>query len=88
VELVNAISEYLEAMLSIRNVCLIYDMASVYSLTSLLQTCFEFMDQNATEILQSDSFMQLSAVSFYSYMIVHTLTCALLSAVDESRSIS
>ncbi|ELU08603.1 hypothetical protein CAPTEDRAFT_220698 [Capitella teleta] len=63
VELKNSISQYLEAMLSIRNVCLIYDMASVYSLSSLLQTCFEFMDQNAMDTLQSDSFMTLSASS-------------------------
>ena len=58
-----AISEYLEAVLNIRNVCLIYDIASVYSLQSLCLHCCEYMDRNAADILQSESFLTLSPVS-------------------------
>jgi BTB/POZ domain-containing protein 9 len=38
-------------MLSIRNVCLIYDTASLYSLPDLITACRTFMDKHAAEIL-------------------------------------
>jgi len=59
--------------LNIRNVCLIFDIASMYSLRSLCETCCEYMDHNATEILQSDGFLSLSPVCntcFYSFNIL------------------
>ncbi|XP_045185511.2 BTB/POZ domain-containing protein 9-like [Mercenaria mercenaria] len=59
-ELESAISDYLKAILNIRNVCLIYDLANIYSLRSLCETCKEFMDRNASQILQSDAFLTLS----------------------------
>lgn len=62
VELQNAMSEYLKKKLSISNVCMIFDVASMYSLCSLCDRCCEFMDQNAAEILQSESFLCLSLV--------------------------
>ncbi|XP_052263784.1 BTB/POZ domain-containing protein 9-like [Dreissena polymorpha] len=58
-----AISDYLKAILNIRNVCLIYDLANIYSLQSLCEVCKDFMDRNATQILHSESFLQLSAHS-------------------------
>ena len=61
-ELESAISDYLKAILNIRNVCLIYDLANIYSLDSLCVVCMEFMDRNASHILQSDAFLQLSQV--------------------------
>ncbi len=61
-ELEVAISDYLKSTLNIGNVCLIFDLASMYSLASLSQTCCEFMDRNAGDILHSDSFLTLSAV--------------------------
>lgn len=62
-ELESAISDYLKAILNIRNVCLIYDLANIYSLRSLCETCKEFIDRNASQILLSDAFLQLSKTS-------------------------
>ena len=62
VELEASISDYLKAVLNIRNVCLIYDIASVYSLRSLSRTCCEFIDHNASDIIHSDAFFNLSPV--------------------------
>ena len=64
VELQSSISNYLKAVLNIRNVCLIYDIASMYQLTSLSDTCCDFMDHNASEIIKTEAFDQLSPVSF------------------------
>ena len=63
VELETSISEYLKAILNIRNVCLIYDLANIYSLKSLCYVCKEFMDRNAAHILHSEAFLGLSQVS-------------------------
>ncbi|CAE1248590.1 BTBD9 [Acanthosepion pharaonis] len=63
VELESAISDYLKATLNIRNVCLIYDLANMYNLTSLCQVCKEFIDRNAMDILHSESFYSLSQSS-------------------------
>jgi BTB/POZ domain-containing protein 9 len=62
VELQTAMSEHLKAILNIRNVCLIFDIASMYSLRSLCETCCQYMDHNAAEILQSEGFLSLSPV--------------------------
>jgi len=81
VELQSAMSEYLKAVLHIRNVCLIFDIASMYGLRSLCETCCQFMDHNAAEILQSEGFLTLSLVclsSFYS----HCSICCMSSAVS------
>ncbi|XP_029650042.1 BTB/POZ domain-containing protein 9 [Octopus sinensis] len=63
VELESSISDYLKATLNIQNVCLIYDLANMYSLISLSQVCKEFIDRNALEILCSTSFCSLSESS-------------------------
>ena len=62
VELESSISDYLKAVLNIRNVCLIFDIASMYNLKSLCVTCCEFMDRNASDIIQSENFFTLSTV--------------------------
>jgi BTB/POZ domain-containing protein 9 len=49
-------------MLSIRNVCLIYDTASLYALQDLIAACRIFMDKYATDILSQESFLSLSSV--------------------------
>lgn len=63
VELETSISEYLKAILNIKNVCLIYDLANIYSLKSLCNVCKEFMDRNASHILHSEAFLGLSQSS-------------------------
>ncbi|OQR73193.1 BTB/POZ domain-containing protein 9-like [Tropilaelaps mercedesae] len=56
-----AICRYLQEILSVRNVCTVYDKAQLYSLDQLSQTCCRFIDRHAAGILNSDAFLQLSA---------------------------
>ncbi|XP_041353086.1 BTB/POZ domain-containing protein 9-like isoform X2 [Gigantopelta aegis] len=63
VELESSISDYLKAILNIKNVCVIYDLANMYSLTSLCNVCKEFIERNASEILRCDYFYSLSQSS-------------------------
>ena len=57
-----AISDYLRAVLSIRNVCLIYDTAALYQLASLVASCAVFMDRHAAKVIRHESFNTLTAV--------------------------
>lgn len=60
-----AISDYLKAVLSTSNVCMIYDMANLYDLTSLSETCLEFIDRNASVVMGNEQFYRLTDVSIY-----------------------
>ncbi|KAG1654457.1 BTB/POZ domain-containing protein 9 [Nymphon striatum] len=86
IDLQMAISVYLEAILNITNVCMIYDMANLYQLTSLVEVCSLFMDRHASEIIQHGSFLSLSA-SALKNMISRDSFCApeveIFSAVCE-----
>lgn len=55
-----AICRYLKEILSVRNVCAIYDKAHLYHLQQLSQTACLFIDRHAAAILRSDAFLQLS----------------------------
>ncbi|XP_078256113.1 BTB/POZ domain-containing protein 9 isoform X2 [Rhinoraja longicauda] len=59
-ELEAATSEYLCTILSINNVCMVYDVANLYSLSKLSNTCCLYMDRNAKAILSSEGFLSLS----------------------------
>ncbi|XP_049867338.1 BTB/POZ domain-containing protein 9 isoform X2 [Pectinophora gossypiella] len=59
-ELEAAISDYLRQVLALRNVCAVLDAARLYGLEALMDYCFNFLDRNAAEVLQHDSFLQLS----------------------------
>ena len=72
VELQSAISGFLKDNLKVLNVCLIYDIASLYALTSLAQACCEFMICNATDVLHSDAFLSLSPVSHSHQQLLHS----------------
>jgi BTB/POZ domain-containing protein 9 len=61
-ELATSVSDYLKAILNINNVCLIYDMANMFSLKSLCNVCMEFIDRNALDILHGENFLALSQV--------------------------
>lgn len=61
-ELEQAISEYLKSILNQVNVCLVYDVAKLYQLRSLTEACRQFVDLQATDILQSEAFLLLSPV--------------------------
>ncbi|XP_050981823.1 BTB/POZ domain-containing protein 9 [Labeo rohita] len=55
-----SICEFLRTLLSTRNVCLVFNEASLYCLTGLGEACMAYMDRNATEVLKSDGFLTLS----------------------------
>jgi len=59
-ELEQAISNYLISILNQVNVCLVYDVANLYQLRSLMEACRQFVDGRATDILQSEAFLLLS----------------------------
>lgn len=59
-ELEDSTSEYLCTILKIQNVCMIYDVANLYSLGKLCSTCCLFMDRSAQDVLSSDGFLSLS----------------------------
>ena len=61
-ELEQAISDYFKLILNLNNVCLVYDVANLYQLCSLMESCHQYVDRYATEILHSDAFLQLSPV--------------------------
>ena len=42
--------------------CLVYDVANLYQLRALMEACRRFADNHATDILQSEAFLQLSPV--------------------------
>ncbi|XP_017481265.1 PREDICTED: BTB/POZ domain-containing protein 9 isoform X1 [Rhagoletis zephyria] len=62
-ELEHAISQYLRHYLALDNVCAILDAARLYNLEKLTEVCLTFMDRNATDILQHESFRALSEES-------------------------
>uniref|UniRef100_A0A182YNJ8 BTB/POZ domain-containing protein 9 n=1 Tax=Anopheles stephensi TaxID=30069 RepID=A0A182YNJ8_ANOST len=64
-----AISDYLRQVLSLSNVCAILDAARLFALDGLTTVCYTFMDRNASEILQHDSFRNLSLDSLSSLLM-------------------
>ncbi|XP_043916243.1 BTB/POZ domain-containing protein 9 [Protopterus annectens] len=65
-ELEDSTSEYLCTILNIQNVCMIYDVASLYSLSKLTSTCCLYMDRNAQLVLSSEGFLTLSKAALLS----------------------
>ncbi|CAK9301887.1 unnamed protein product [Gordionus sp. m RMFG-2023] len=61
----SSISDYLKAILTVKNVCMIFDMANLYRLSSLRETCFQFMDRHSTEILDNKIYLSLSAPAMH-----------------------
>lgn len=55
--------DFLRTLLNTRNVCLIFDVASLYCLRGLAEACCSYMDRYAVEVLESDGFLTLSKVS-------------------------
>lgn len=74
-ELETAISDYLKAVLTIRNVCIIYDMANLFQLMSLAGVCCSYIDKHASEIMQHESFLSLSASALKEMISRHSF-CA------------
>ncbi|KAF7996778.1 hypothetical protein HCN44_002424 [Aphidius gifuensis] len=61
VDLEMSISDYLKEILSIKNVCLIFDATRLYQLDRLTKVCHQYMDKHALEIIKHESFYQLSS---------------------------
>lgn len=53
-------SDFLRTVLHTANVCLVFDVASLYSLTPLAAACCSYMDRHAPEVLSSEGFLTLS----------------------------
>ncbi|BFZ07199.1 hypothetical protein BsWGS_10238 [Bradybaena similaris] len=62
-ELESSVSDYLKSIVSIHNVCPIFDLANIYNLTSLCNVCEDYMDTHTQEVLNSESFLFLSQIS-------------------------
>ncbi|XP_076298372.1 BTB (POZ) domain containing 9 isoform X3 [Lasioglossum baleicum] len=62
-ELETSISDYLREILNIKNVCLIFDAALFYRIECLTRVCQGYMDKHACEVIQHESFLQLSAAA-------------------------
>lgn len=84
VDLEESISYYLRNTLSIKNVCLYYDASMLYGLSSLAKDCCSFIDRNALEVMNHESFHSLSA-SALREMISRDSFCA--QEVDIFRSV-
>lgn len=56
----SAIGSFLEAIVSVKNVPLIYDVACLYRLYTLRDKCLMFMDHNAVDVLETDGFTSLT----------------------------
>ncbi|KAG9336813.1 hypothetical protein JZ751_003161 [Albula glossodonta] len=53
-------SDFLRTVLHTHNVCLVFDVASLYCLSALSAACCAYMDRHAPEVLASDGFLTLS----------------------------
>ncbi|XP_061560896.1 BTB/POZ domain-containing protein 9 isoform X1 [Phycodurus eques] len=53
-------SDFLRTVLHTNNVCLVFDVASLYSLNALGAACCSYMDKHAPDVLNSDGFLTLS----------------------------
>lgn len=63
VSLQHAVSDYLETILDIKNVCSIYDIAALYQLEKLERTCVRFIDRNCLTLIKTQSLLALSESS-------------------------
>ncbi|KAJ3606300.1 hypothetical protein NHX12_025821 [Muraenolepis orangiensis] len=53
-------SEFLRTVLHTDNVCLVFDVASLYSLNTLGTACCAYMDRHGPDVLASEGFLALS----------------------------
>ncbi|CAL4127413.1 unnamed protein product [Meganyctiphanes norvegica] len=65
-ELESSICDYLKDSLRIHNICIIYDMSSLYNLVNLKCFCEDFVDKNALPVLNHESFYSLSSTALKS----------------------
>ncbi|GAB6025108.1 BTB/POZ domain-containing protein 9 [Chamberlinius hualienensis] len=61
IDLETSVCEYLKTIVHSQNVCIIYNLAHLLEFRSLSDVCCKFIDKNALEIMQHQSFLYLSA---------------------------
>lgn len=76
-------SEFLRTILHTNNVCLVFDVASLYTLSTLSAACCNYMDRHAPEILNSSGFLTLSKVKRVFKNTCAELSCKLIKAVSK-----
>ncbi|CAF4213167.1 unnamed protein product, partial [Rotaria magnacalcarata] len=59
-QLENSLSMYIQSILSLNNVCIIYDTACLYELKNLREHCALFIDSHGNEIITTNEFLALS----------------------------
>ena len=64
-----SLSTYLKSILSLKNVCTIYDTACLYNLNNLQQHSAQFIDNHANEIIKTSEFLNLSPVGVFQRFI-------------------
>lgn len=69
-QLEHSLSLYIQSILSLANVCIIYDTACLYKLNNLREHCALFIDNHANEIVKTNEFHILSSVSCLVKIIV------------------
>ncbi|CAF3726959.1 unnamed protein product [Adineta steineri] len=74
-QLENSLSIYLKSILSLNNVCLIYDTACLFELNALKIHCAQFIDNYATEIIKTSEFLALSSEAFSSIISRDSFHC-------------
>ena len=61
-DLQTTIIKKLKPLLNLQNVCAVLNTANLYDLEELLEVCHSFMELNASEVVSSDCFADLSQV--------------------------
>uniref|UniRef100_A0A1I7XLL1 BTB domain-containing protein n=1 Tax=Heterorhabditis bacteriophora TaxID=37862 RepID=A0A1I7XLL1_HETBA len=86
IKLQNAVADYLKAILNNKNLCHIFNISQLYMLHDLTEYCLVFADQNASEVLSTQGFLQLSLAAV-TQLISRDSFCApeidIFSAIKE-----
>lgn len=62
----SSVSNYLESILNMNNICSLYDISRLYQLNSLQEKCARFIDKNSLILIKQNSILQLSCESLAS----------------------
>ncbi|CAF1228299.1 unnamed protein product [Rotaria sordida] len=74
-QLENSLSIYIQSILSLNNVCIIYDTACLYKLNNLQEHCALFIDNHAKEIIKTNEFLALSSEALSSIISRDSFYC-------------
>lgn len=63
------ISKHLISILSLKNVCIFYDLSNFYEIDELRTACLHFLDHNAEQVLKQENFLRLSKTNLKSILL-------------------